>query len=279
MSVRNLLVVSLMLVTGMAHAFDHTHGDWERLLQRHVVLSADGKASQVDYAGFQAERGDLDAYLAQLSAVRNKDFSRWSQEQRLAFLINAYNAFTVQLILSRYPDIASIRDLGGFLRSPWKRRFFTLLGASRHLDELEHELIRAPGVYDEPRIHFAVNCASIGCPMLRHEAYVAERLDAQLNDAMRRFLTDRSRNRFESEQGLLRVSKIFDWYEEDFIDPARITTSIEQYLQHQARLLADSPEALTRLKKGDFRIRFLDYDWRLNDIVSAGELEIRALSD
>ncbi|MGD8911013.1 MAG: DUF547 domain-containing protein, partial [Chromatiales bacterium] len=93
---------------------------------------------------------------------------------------NPYNAFTIELILTKYPGIESIKELGGLFRSPWKRRFFTLLGERRHLDNLEQDMIRAFGVFDEPRIHFALNCASIGCPMLRNEAYVAERLDLQL---------------------------------------------------------------------------------------------------
>ena len=134
----------------------------------------------------------------------------------MAFLINAYNAFTVEKILTRYPDIKSIRDFGKVFGNPWKDKFFTLLGQECTLDGIEHEMLRKHGAYDEPRVHFAVNCASIGCPMLREEAYVAERLDAQLEEQAERFLSDRTRNRYSAQTGALEVSKIFDWFKEDW---------------------------------------------------------------
>jgi hypothetical protein len=169
------------------------------------------------------------------------------------------------LILTRYPDIHSIKELGSLFRSPWKQRFFTLLGQERHLDELEHTLIRAPGVFNEPRIHFALNCASVGCPMLRNEAYTAERLDAQLQDSLRRFLSDRSRNRFDPTSGRLQVSKIFDWYGEDFTQGHQGYTSLQSLFGQYAGLLTDSSAARRRIAGGDYRLEFLDYDWRLND--------------
>ena len=100
--------------------------------------------------------------------------------------------------------------------SPWKEKFFTLLGREAHLDQIEHEMLRKPGVYDEPRVHYAVNCASIGCPMLREEAFVAARLEAQLEEQARRFLSDRTRNRFNPATGKLEVSEIFKWFKEDW---------------------------------------------------------------
>jgi hypothetical protein len=164
--------------------FDHRHGAWDALLRQHVVLSPGGNASTLRYAALRAGRSALEAYLDTLSAVSAATYAAWSRPQQLAFLINAYNAFTVDLILARYPDLESIKDLGSFLQSPWKKKFFQLLGQARSLDEVEHGMIRAPGAFDDPRIHVAVVCASIGCPMLRNEAYTAERLDAQLDDAL-----------------------------------------------------------------------------------------------
>ena len=210
------LALPLLAALPVRAAFDHSHAQWNALLVKHVRLIAGGNASQLDYAGIKAERATLDAYLAHLSAVPAAEYGRWSREQKLAFLINAYNAFTVALILGAYPGLKSIKDLGGFLQSPWKKKFFRLLGAERSLDDIEHEVIRAPGMFDEPRIHAAVVCASIGCPMLRNEAFLAERLENQLEDGMRRFMSDRSRNRFAPARGRLEVSKIFDWYGEDF---------------------------------------------------------------
>ena len=125
-----------------------------------------------------------------MSAVPPAEFERWSREQQMAFLVNAYNAFTVELILTRWPDLKSIKDLGSLLQSPWKKKFFVLLGEERHLDWIEHEQLRPR--YQDPRVHAAVNCASIGCPALRPEAFVAPRLDAQFDDGMQRFMSDRT---------------------------------------------------------------------------------------
>lgn len=260
-----IAILGLLLAAGVAHAFDHTHGDWDRLLKHNVMLVGEGHASRVSYSGMLADRASLESYLDKLSAVTSGEYQSWTRAQRLAFLINAYNAFTVELILTRYPDIDSIKELGSLFRSPWKRRFFTLLGEQRHLDDLEQDLIRAPGVFDEPRIHFALNCASIGCPMLRNEAYIGDRLDEQLEDAMQRFLADYERNFFDIADGKLWVSKIFDWYETDFVRNARFPTTLKRLFSSYEDQLAHSAEARRRLREGDYRLDFLDYDWRLND--------------
>jgi len=259
------VTLTLLLACGLAQAFDHGHSVWEILLKRHVVLISEGNASQVDYAGMLQDHTALRTYLNALSAVTESEYQAWTKAERLAFLINAYNAFTVEFILTSYPDIQSIKDLGGLFQSPWKKRFFTLLGQERHLDNLEHELIRARDVFNEPRIHFAVNCASVGCPMLRNEAYTAERLNMQLEDNMRRFLSDRSRNRFDAASGRLQVSNIFDWYGEDFEQGHRGFSSLQTLFTKYAALLSDSIDARQRIATGDYRLAFLDYDWRLND--------------
>jgi hypothetical protein len=122
LKVKSLLVVCLLsLLSSWALAYDHTHRDWSTLLAQHVRLTADGKASRVDYAGMAADRAALNRYLASLSAVSAQEYAGWPKPQRLAFLINAYNAFTIDLVLSRYPDLKSIKDLGSTFRSPWKK--------------------------------------------------------------------------------------------------------------------------------------------------------------
>lgn len=138
-----LLLLGLLPLTAMA--FDHEHRAWTELLKKHVVLIDGGKASQVRYAGFANDREALKAYLDSLSSVSTQDYGGWSKNQRLAFLINAYNAFTVEKILTRYPNLKSIRDFGNFVGNPWKDKFFTLLGRQQHLDNIEHDTIRAPG--------------------------------------------------------------------------------------------------------------------------------------
>lgn len=255
-----VLVLMVALFAGsfgpaQAGDFDHDHSTWDALLQRHVVW-VDGVASTVDYAGVQRERAALSAYLDTLSGVSRADFDGWSRERQLAFLINAYNAFTVELVLREYPDLESIKDIGGWFGSPWKQEFFTLLGERRHLDDVEHGLIRGSGRYDEPRIHVAVVCASIGCPALRPEAFVDTQLERQLSDSLRRFLADRSRNHYRD--GRLTVSKIFDWYGEDFPDLGRV------FAAHAEQLATDSV-ARQRIRNGEYKLRFGAYDWSLND--------------
>lgn len=248
-----------------AASFDHRHGAWDALLKQHVMVAAGGNASTLRYAALQAQRPALKAYLDTLSAVSAASYGGWSRPQQLAFLINAYNAFTVELILTRYPDLKSIKDLGSFVQSPWKKKFFQLLGQERSLDEVEHEMIRAPGVFDDPRIHVVVVCASIGCPMLRNEAFVAERLDAQLDDALRRFLSDRSRNRFDASSGTLSVSKIFDWYRKDFERGHKGYDSLQTLFARHAEVLGATPQAQAEVRAGRYKLAYLDYDWALND--------------
>lgn len=271
---RRRLLAALTLSSGAIPAvvwsqsvagFDHRHAAWDQLLRRHVVVAADGTSSTLRYRALLAQRQELRAYLDALSAVAAATYTDWTRAQQLAFLINAYNAFTAELVLTRYPDLKSIKDLGNLLQSPWKKSFFRLLGQDRSLDDVEHGLIRAPGAFDDPRIHVAVVCASIGCPMLRNEAYVAERLDAQLDDGLRRFLSDRTRNRHDASTSTLAVSKIFDWYRKDFEQGHKGITSLQALFARQADSLAPVTQAQAEIRAGRYRLTYLDYDWALND--------------
>jgi hypothetical protein len=266
-------LLALCAATASAQGFDHSHQAWTVLLKKHVVLVSSGQASQMHYAGMAQDRGALKAYLQTLSGVSEAAFNAWSKAQRMAFLINAYNAFTVEKILTRYPDIGSIWDFGKIFGNPFKDDFFTLFGRPFTLDRIEHGMLRKPGAYDEPRVHFAVNCASVGCPMLREEAYVAERLGAQLEEQARRFLSDRSRNRYDAAEGRLEVSKIFDWFKEDWQSGTRgfdgktpPIGSRTAYFAGYAVLLAEAPADRARIKEGKTPISFLEYDWTLNDV-------------
>jgi hypothetical protein len=258
-----LLTLLILLIPGSAFAaFDHSHAQWDALTKKHVVWLPGGHASQVDYKGFQADRPALKAYLDGVSSVNHADYDGWSKSQKLAFLINAYNAFTVELILTEYPKVKSIKDLGSLIRSPWKKKFFTLLGREHGLDDIEQGMIRTPGSFDEARIHMAVNCASIGCPALRDEALAADQLDAQLENGVVRFLSDHSRNRFNPQSGRLEVSKIFDWYAKDF---AARAGSVEAWLAKYAEKLAADPKQQQLIRDKKVKLDFLDYDWTLND--------------
>jgi Protein of unknown function, DUF547 len=231
------------------------HAAWTALLRRHVRLLRGGQESQLDYTGLAKDRPALQAYLTGLSAVTPAQYRALPRAAQMAFLINAYNAFTAELILTRHPQLRSIKELGTLLQSPWKRRWVPLLGDTLSLDDIEHERLRP--VFQDARIHFAVNCASIGCPMLREEAYTASQLDAQLEQQTERFLRDRTRNRVEG--GQLRVSKIFDWYGDDF------RPRLAAWLAPRAAWLSDVASERAAIATGTLPIRFLDYDWTLND--------------
>ena len=260
-----LFAIAALMLSLNAFALDHSYKAWDDLLKKHVKYVQDGNASRVDYAGFAKDRAQLKAVLDDYSKVTRAEFDGWTKPQQQAFLINAYNAFTVELILTRYPDLKSIRDLGSFVSKPWSKKFFKLFGQDSYLDFIEHEMLRKEGVYDDPRVHVAVVCASIGCPMLRNEAFIAEKLDAQMDDAMRRFLSDRTRNRYNAQSKKLEISKIFDWYGKDFEKGNKGFTSVKQTMSRFADQLADSPadRALVKDQKAD--VTFLEYDWSLND--------------
>ena len=246
--------------SALAQPFDHGFTTWNGLVQQHVHWLPDQVQSRVDYAGFAADRSRLKTALDAMSAVPVAEFEQWSRAQQLAFLINAYNAFTVELVLTGWPKLASIKDLGSFIRSPWKTPFFSLLGATRHLDWIEHEQLRPR--YAEPRLHTAINCASIGCPALRPEAFVAPRLDAQLDDNLRRFLADRTRNRVAA--GRLEVSAIFKWYRQDFERGHGGFRRLEDVFAKYADQLAGDVREQEAVRAAALPITFLDYDWSLN---------------
>jgi hypothetical protein len=271
-----VMVISLWL---LAHAaawgqFDHSHAAWSALLKKHVAVIDGGKASRLRYAEITKDRAALKTYLETLANVGEADFRGWNKHQQLAFLLNAYNAHMVEKILLRYPNLKSVWDYGKVFGHPFKDKFFRLFGRDFALDNIEHDTIRAKGVYDEPRIHMALNCAAVGCPMLREEAYVADRLDAQLEDQVTRFLSDKSRNRYNPASNTLEVSEIFRWYSVDFTSGgagiggskgSRSVTSREQFFSKYAHLLADTPEQQNIIRDGKAEIRHLDYDWGLND--------------
>ena len=255
--------VCLLLLLPLHAKADFDHAEWDGLLKEHVTVIDGGIATQLDYSGIEAERVVLKGYLAEAAKVPRSTFESWSIAAQLAFLINVYNASTIDVILEEYPDIDSIRDIGFFLSSAWNQDLASLFGEPVTLDEIEHEIIRGWGRYNEPRIHFAVNCAAIGCPALRAEAFISEKLEMQLEDSTVKFLSDRSRNYFDN--GRMYVSSIFDWYKEDFEKGWDGVDSVAEFLaRYAAELELDSATA-NQLRADDIRIRHLKYDWGLND--------------
>lgn len=223
-------------------SFDHALFDG--LLRRHV--DADG---WVDYAALRGEQRTLDEYLAALAAA---PFDALGRDEKLALLLNAYNAFTLRLILDRWP-LDSIMDIAAEQR--WAERRWTLGGRVLSLDDIEHAEIRPH--FREPRIHFALVCAAIGCPKLRNEAYVASRLNAQLEEQMRYSHAHERWFRFDAAAGKVHVSMLYDWYREDFL------TAEPSVVDFVARYSAPLRSALVAGAKPT--LEFLPYDWALND--------------
>ncbi len=236
---------------GSCVPFDHRHAAWSAILRRYVH---DG---QVDYAGLKRQ-GDakLSRYLQALASICPEEPVRWTREERLAFWINAYNAYTVRLILDHYP-IGSIRSIGLLPGAAFRTAFIpmqSLMGKAISLENIEHGILRKE--FHEPRIHFAIVCASKSCPALRSEAYLAAELEQQLEDQARRFVRDPSKNRFDGGSRTLYLSSIFTWFREDFEGAAgRLVDYVSRY--------ADEPTAAA-LREPGVRIEFLEYDWSLN---------------
>jgi hypothetical protein len=259
MKISRILLAGLgLLATSMSLAFDHSHSELNSILKNHVTWNDDGRNTTVDYAGLEGDRRVLDRYLASLTSVTQSEFKLFQKRQQLAFLINAYNAYTISWVSKNYQNIDSIKDLGTLFRSPWKAKRFTLFGTQVSLDFIEHDLIREPGRFDDPRIHMAVNCASVGCPALRPEAFTADRISDQLNDSVKRFLADAERNQLNGDTWF--ISPIFKWYKKDFINTSgSVINWILTYLK-VANNLNDKVNA------NDIEVKFTKYDWSLNII-------------
>jgi hypothetical protein len=226
---------------------------WDSMLKRYV-----NERGQADYATWQsASYGELNAWLESLHAT---DLSTLGQAETIAFLLNLYNALTIRQVLQTYP-IASIRP--SFFGIPnWLAflRFFTqsvyrLGNQSLSLNRIEHGLLRKR--FSEPRIHFALVCASVGCPLLRAEAYEPVRLDEQLTDDARCFINNDDKVRYEEARQVLYCSKIFQWYKTDFL---AVADSISNYIG-QYRPDLNLPERVT--------VKFLPYSWALNQRTSS----------
>jgi hypothetical protein len=215
---------------------------FDELLSRYV------KGGVVHYRGFKSDEGKLDEYLQMLEHMNSRQLN---PKEHLAFYINAYNAWTIKLVLGGYPGIKSIKDLGTLFSSPWKKKICRVDGQILSLDDIEHGIIQP--FFQDPRIHFALNCASKGCPPLASEPYRGPTLDRQLDAAVSAFINDPSRYRFGGDT--LYLSMIFKWYASDFKDG--VLAFIRSHAEGNLR------DALTA--RGDkIKIGYMDYDWSLN---------------
>ncbi len=237
----------LLPATGGATTLDADA--WDGFLERYTKETADVAGVRVDYAGLARDPA-WRAFVAGLEQASPP----MDPAGRLAFWIDVYNVLAIDMVVRHLP-VDSIRDIGSLFRSVWKRPAGKVAGRSVTLDEVEHRILRPIG---EPRIHAAIVCASTSCPSLRREAYRAERLDAQLDAAMRDWLADPDKG-LRVESGQVRLSKIFDWFAEDFRTADGVLAYVRPYLEPSVR------QALGALGP-DPRIVWFDYDWSLNDI-------------
>lgn len=225
-----------------SEALPVSHQIWNELLQVHV-----DDAGLVNYKGFIKDSVRFKEYIDLLSSAHpNK--KNWSREEQISYWINAYNAYTVQLIIRNYP-VASIKDIKDgvpFVNTVWDIKFINIENANYDLNNIEHGILRPK--YKEPRIHFAINCASASCAPLRNEAYTAAKLEAQLEDAATKFINNPSRNEISENKALL--SKYFTWFKGDFTDKMTVIEYINQYAE-------------TTISE-DAEIDYLDYNWKLN---------------
>ena len=210
------------------------HSIWDNLLKMYV-----NDAGDVNYNGFKNDVQKLDNYITYLSKqVPSKD---WNKDEKLAYFINVYNANTIKLIIDNYP-IKSIKDIN----NPWSKNLIKIGDKNYSLSDIEHDILRK---MDEPRIHFAINCASVSCPKLLNVAYTSENVETLLENSAKEFIADTNKNQISKEN--LQLSKIFDWYKKDFT----INGSLIDYINKYSQIQIDSGA----------KISYLRYDWNLNE--------------
>ncbi|MCB0633819.1 MAG: DUF547 domain-containing protein [Saprospiraceae bacterium] len=234
----HLLVILTIFFTGLlselAIAGTANHSGWDALLQKYV--SSTGK---VNYKGFRTDKAKLQAYLDELSAHPVE--AGWSRAEKLAYWINAYNAFTIKLIVDNYP-LKSITDL--HQGKPWDVKWIKLGTTTYSLNQIENEIIRPQ--FNEPRIHFAVNCAARSCPPLLNHAYTADKLDSQLTQQSKAFINNAQYNAIQGKS--VNLSKIFEWYAGDF---GNLIAFLNKYSETSIQ--------------GNAKVAYQDYDWALNE--------------
>lgn len=222
-----------------------SHSAFDLLLKTYV----DGIGG-VNYKGLKEKGQDLNAYIEAL-AQNGPDESTWSKDEQLVYWINAYNALTLQLILEYYP-VASIKDLGSTIKIPfvstaWDVEVFSVGGEKLSLNNIEHNIIRKN--FEEPRIHFVLVCAAKSCPKLRNEAYSVNKLEEQLSDQTKSFLSNPDKNRISENK--LQLSNLFSWYEGDFTKNESLISFLNRY------------SSVTIEKRASKK--FMKYDWSLNE--------------
>jgi len=265
-----MVAALIELSAGSSAAAAFSYDNYDKVLKTYV-----DDRGMVDYKGLKANRGPLDEFTASLSRLDPKVFDSWTDEEKIAFLINAYNALTLKAIVDHYPIEASllkslvypknsIRQIPGV----WDKLTFRFMGRDMTLDGIEHGTLRAN--FNEPRIHVALVCAAKGCPPLRNEPYVGPKLDAQLDDQAAKFVKDRGKFRIDRDNNKVCLSSIFDWFGDDFVKTYGTDKEFSRFAEKERAVLNligryVVPADRNYLLKGGFAIEYLKYDWSLNE--------------
>ena len=229
----------------------------------------------VNYRALKADRGTLDVFVDALGPLDPAVFDTWTDGEKIAFWINAYNGLTLKAIIDHYPIkpsfVASLRFPKNSIRQipgVWDTLKFRVMGRDMTLDGIEHANLRRH--FNEPRIHMALVCAAMGCPPLRNEPYASDRLDSQLDDQTRRFLSDPLKFRIDRESGRVYLSSIFKWFGDDFVRTYGIDDKFTGHKRADRSVLNFIGKYLDErdreyLSTGEYKIEYLDYDWSLNE--------------
>ncbi|OSQ46237.1 DUF547 domain-containing protein [Thalassospira alkalitolerans] len=233
------------------------HSIWQDILDRHLILEKAG-VSLFDYRSAKAQsRSELDAYIAAMQAVA---ISTYNRDQQLAYWINLYNAETVAIVIDHYP-VESIHDIdispGFFSSGPWGKKVLQVEGRSLSLDDIEHRILRP--IWKDARIHYTVNCASVGCPALAADAYDADKLEEQLDTAALAFIRDPRAVQLTPDDTEIKLSSLYDWYRSDFGDED------QTFADHLARYSGLKLATWLSVHGDDLPIADYEYDWSLND--------------
>ncbi|MBK9591498.1 MAG: DUF547 domain-containing protein [Crocinitomicaceae bacterium] len=237
---KKILTLSLLVITVSLFASEKPdHSIWDRFLGNYV-----SSAGTVNYKSMKVEMDTLDKYLLQLRDKAPQ--TDWTKNEKMAYYINAYNAYTIKFVLSKFP-IESVKDISFSGKDLWNFKMANLGGTNYTLNQIENDILRKMG---DPRIHFAVNCASISCPKLLNEAYTADKLNSQLTNSTKTFVNDTKHNIISEKK--IQISELFSWYATDFTQDGK--TLVEFLNQYSKVTIATTA-----------KVEYMVYNWGLND--------------
>ena len=262
------------MITSQAFGVEPNNASLDYTNYATVLKSYVDDSGMVNYKELKANPKELDAFVTAMSQLNPDCFAKWSEKEKIAFWLNAYNSLTLKVIIDNYPIKSSffkskvypknsIRQISGV----WDKKKFNVMGQKLTIGHIEHEILRKD--FNEPRIHVAMVCAAMGCPPLRNEPYLAEKLDLQLDDQSREFLSDPKK--FKVANNTIYLSPILKWFVEDFLKTYGDDDSFAGYKGQQAAVLRFIAKYLREDEKGLLKdkerqkIKYLKYDWSLNE--------------